>query len=179
MGQLEPRKAPLLAARAAIRVHALEPRFTLAIAGHGPQTDELEALQGDAVHVLGYRNDAARLLGAADLFVQPSEREGMSLALLEAMSYGLPVVAADGPGNPEALGDAGVLFQSGDEDALVEALTTLCARPQRRAALGEAARARALEQFSSSRFVSATLEVYREAMAQLTAPAPTDGASRA
>lgn len=179
VGQLEPRKAPLLAARAAARTHAQAPSFVLALAGDGPLAAELRALSGDAVNPLGYRADVDALLGAADVFVQPSEREGMSLALLEAMAGGLAIVAADGPGNPEAVGDAGVLFTSGDEDALAEALVGLVADPARRESLGTAARARAVEQFSVAGFLAATEAVYAEALGHLKAPVPSVGGSRA
>jgi glycosyltransferase involved in cell wall biosynthesis len=179
IGQLEARKAPLLAARAATRAHAQAPSFTLAVAGDGPQKVELDGLRGDAVSVLGYRTDVETLLGAADVFVQPSEREGMSLALLQAMASGLAVVAADGPGNPEAVGDTGVLFAAGDEDALVSALTALSADAGRRSSLGRAARARAAEQFSAARFLAATEAVYREALTAVTVPRLGAGGSRA
>ena len=94
-GQLEARKAPLLAAIAAKRVRSAGIPFVLAIAGAGPQTADLQALAGEAVSLLGYRSDLPKLLSAADVFVQTSEREGISFALLEAMGHGLAIVAAD------------------------------------------------------------------------------------
>jgi glycosyltransferase involved in cell wall biosynthesis len=163
-GRLEPNKAPLLAARAAARVHADGVPFVLAMAGAGPQAAELRALAGDAVKVLGHRSDLHQLLAAADVFVQTSEREGISFALLEAMSHGLAVVATDGPGNPEAVGDAAMLFAAGDEAALVSALTMLGSQPRLRASLGARARARTLEQFSAARFLAATEAVYVDSL---------------
>ena len=56
----------------------------------------------------------ARILAAADFFVLSSQREGFSYALLEAMSLGLPAVVSDAPGNPEAVGDAGIVVPFGD-----------------------------------------------------------------
>ncbi|HVW09931.1 MAG TPA: glycosyltransferase, partial [Bryobacteraceae bacterium] len=52
------------------------------------------------------------LLSNARLFVQPSELEGLSIGLIEAMSYGLPCVASNIPENIEAIGDAGLRFRS-------------------------------------------------------------------
>jgi glycosyltransferase involved in cell wall biosynthesis len=164
VGQLEARKAPALAASAAREVHAAGAPFVLAVAGEGPQADEVRSLGGEAVRCLGFRTDLARLFNAADLFVQPSEREGMSLALLEAMAYGVAVVAADGPGNPEAVGDAGVLFAAGNQAALVQALMNVTRDPARRMALGESARARALEEFGADRFIDETSAVYQECL---------------
>jgi glycosyltransferase involved in cell wall biosynthesis len=164
VGQLEARKAPLLAARAAVRVRASGVAFVLAVVGEGPLAGELQALQGDAVRLLGPRRDARRLMAAADLFLQPSEREGMSFALIEAMASGLAVVAAEASSNPEALGGTGSLFRAGDEDSLLEALVSLCRDPTLRLGLGERARERALEQFSPNHFLAASQAVYQSAL---------------
>jgi glycosyltransferase involved in cell wall biosynthesis len=95
----------------------------------------------------------------------------MSLALLEAMSHGLAVVAADGPGNPEAVGDAGVLVPARDERALVDALRRVVEDAGLRASLSGRAAARASERFSAEQFLTATAAVYRQAIA-LTSPDP-------
>ncbi len=179
VGQLEPRKAPLPAARAATRARAAGAPFVLALAGDGPQAPSLRGLAGDAVKPLGFRSDLERLLAGADVFVAPSEREGMSLALLAAMAHGLAVVASDGPGNPEAVGDSALLFPTGDESALAAALTRLCADPERRRSLGASARARALDTFGAERFVAATEAVYLTALEPLTAPARAGGGRHA
>ncbi len=161
-GQLESRKAPLLAVAAARRLHERGVPFVLALAGDGPDAPALRALAGPAVRPLGYRADLPGLMGACDVFVQPSEREGLSFALLEAMASGLAIVAADGPGNPEAVGEAGVLFPAGDEESLVDALARLCADAQLRADLGQAARQRASTEFAAERFVVESQALYRE-----------------
>ncbi len=136
LGQLELRKEPLLAVRAARGV----PGAVVLVAGAGPQHDELAAA---GARVLGFRDDPERLLAAADVFVMPSRHEGLSFAVLEAMAGGLPCVVSDGPGNPEAVGDAGVVVPSGDEAALRAALVRLAADPAERERLGRAARERA------------------------------------
>lgn len=174
-GQLEPRKAPLLAARAATRARATGAPFVLVIAGEGPQAAQVRALAGDAVRPVGFRSDLERVLAAADVFLAPSEREGMSLALLAAMSHGLAVIASDGPGNPEAVGDSALLFATGDETALALALTRLAADPALRRSLGESARSRALETFGADRFLAATGAVYRTALEPVMEPARAGG----
>jgi glycosyltransferase involved in cell wall biosynthesis len=120
------------------------------VAGDGPLADRV---RGEGVRALGFREDTARLLAASDLFVLPSAREGLSLALLEAMGHGLPCVVSDDPGNREAVGDAGVVHPVGDAPALAEALAALAADPDKRARLGAAARARVQERFTLERFL--------------------------
>jgi glycosyltransferase involved in cell wall biosynthesis len=95
------------------------------------------------VHFLGFRDDVAALMRAADLFVLPSRRDSCPLVLLEALASGLPVVTA------RTVGTAGlvepesgfVLDRPDDTEALAEALRALVADAERRRAMGRAARA--------------------------------------
>jgi glycosyltransferase involved in cell wall biosynthesis len=164
VGQLEERKAPLVATRAAEKVSTAGVPFVLALAGDGPLRTTLESERRDGVRLLGHRDDVSQLLRAAEVFVQPSEREGMSLALLEAMASELAVVAADGPGNVEALGTSGLTFPAGDESALAEELIRLSQEPELRRSLGRQAGERALDRFGSARFVAETRAVYELAL---------------
>ena len=66
------------------------------------------------------------LFSNAAMYVQPSEIEGLSIALLEAMSYGLPCLVSDIPENREAIGDCGLTFKSGDVIDLNEKLRCQC-----------------------------------------------------
>lgn len=86
--------------------------------------------------------DAA--LSASDLFVMPSLSEGMPIALLEAMAFGLPIVATGVGGVPELLSDGvdAVLVEPGDASGLAGAVSGLAGEPERRLALGRAAAAR-------------------------------------
>ena len=70
----------------------------------------------DAVHFLGQRRDVPDLLNAMDVFVLPSYSEGVSLALLEAMAAGRPVIATAVGGLPEVVtdGDTGLLIPPRD-----------------------------------------------------------------
>jgi glycosyltransferase involved in cell wall biosynthesis len=157
VGQLEPRKEPLLAIDAAERTG---PPFVLALAGDGPDSAAVAARSGPAVRPLGFRTDLPDIFAAADVYVAPSRREGVSYALLEAMGAGLPTIVADGPGSPEVVGDAGLVVPAGDVDALAAALRTLATDPARRAALGDAARRRVADAFSLDRFLAATARAY-------------------
>ena len=160
LGQLEPRKDPLTAARAAIHAHARNARIALLIAGDGPQAAELDMLSGPAVRLLGQRRDVSALLAAADVFVMPSHREGMSFAVLEALAHGVASVVADGSGNPEAVGDAGLVFAAGDDEQLATLLLRLAGDPAERAALGAAGRARMEDELTTQRFLDGMRAVY-------------------
>ena len=159
-GELESRKEPLLAAAGATRVRSAGIPFQLMIAGAGPLASELKTVSGDAIQLLGFRTDLPELMSAADVFVQTSSREGMSLAVLEAMSHGLPVVASDVPANAEAVGDAGILFSAGDADALTDAIVQMASSRDLRFHLSKLARARASQCFGVDRFVAETAMVY-------------------
>ena len=94
------------------------------------------------VHFLGQRRDIPDLLSALDIFVLPSHSEGVSLALLEAMAAGLPVIATAVGGLPEVVtdGENGLLIPPKDPEALAQALARLLADPALAKKLGENAR---------------------------------------
>jgi glycosyltransferase involved in cell wall biosynthesis len=165
LGGLDPRKDPLTAVRAAADVRRRGLPLVLLVAGDGPLRGEIETHAGEAVRVLGFRRDTAQLLAAADLFVMPSAREGASLALLEAMGHGLPAVVSDGAGNPEAVGDTGIVVSFGEEWAFASALAALAADPAERRRRGAAARERVESQFDAASFVHAIERVYVDVVA--------------
>ncbi len=138
------------------------PHVMALIIGDGPLLADLTAsaqAQGcSRVRFCGYRQDAVSLLPAFDIFVQPSLREGIALAVIEAMAAGLPVVATSVGGNPEALGggEAGILIPARDVDALKTAVATLADDSTRRRRFGEAGRARVTRLFS----IAATTQAY-------------------
>lgn len=95
---------------------------------------------------LGWRDDVAGILSAADIFLLASAfSEGLSLALGEAMLCGLPSVVTDVGGNGRLVGDSGIVVQPGNKTAIREAIVTLARDPERRLALGTLARLRAAE----------------------------------
>jgi glycosyltransferase involved in cell wall biosynthesis len=116
------------------------------VPGAAAYRQELEALAGGDTRILFPGFVEGRLLeelfGHALLYVQPSEVEGLSIALLEAMSYGLPCVTSDIPENREATNDLGMTFRSGDVDDLACVLRTALAVASR----SDGAEARALMQ---------------------------------
>ena len=129
VGRLIDQKAhtQLLAAMPAILRRV--PRAVLLIAGGGPLAAELRARAsalslGDRVRILGRRNDVPTLLAIAELFAFPSLYEGLSVALVEALSTGLPAVVSDIPQNREvADGLPSVRFVArGDVELLASAI---------------------------------------------------------
>jgi glycosyltransferase involved in cell wall biosynthesis len=172
-GQLEERKRPLVAAQA---VAALRAPAVLLVAGEGPLRPRLERFPDETVRVLGFRDDVAALLAASDVFVMPSEREGLSLAVLEAMGRGTAVVVSDGAGNPEAVGDAGVVVPVGDVDALAQALRRMAADADVRSRLGAAGRARVREHYTAERWLADMEEVFEEAIGTGPVRAPGQAA---
>lgn len=146
----------------AVLISALRPSdngaVELSVVGDGPLRSELEqAAAGLPVTFLGQLGRPALMRAYAehDVVVVPSvlaasgDQDGLPVALLEAMGSGCAIVASDLPGLNEAVEDgvSGALVPSGDADALRAALEGLVADPERRAAMGEAARRRA-EDFS-------------------------------
>jgi glycosyltransferase involved in cell wall biosynthesis len=165
LGRLEDRKEPLVAVEAARRARERGAPVVLLVAGEGPLAGEVAARSGAAVRPLGHRGDPEGLLAAADVLLLPSAREGLAMAALEAMAHGLAVIVSDGPGNPEAVGDAGVVAPVGDVEAWTEALLRLAAGADERARLGVAARARVAQEFSVERFLDGVANAYDAALA--------------
>jgi glycosyltransferase involved in cell wall biosynthesis len=109
-------------------------------------------LAGQA-HFLGQRRDVPDLLKAMDIFVLPSYSEGVSLALLEAMAAGRPVIATRVGGTPEVVTDGvtGLLIPPRDAAALAGALERLLSDPSMAKQLGENARRHVREHYSLDR----------------------------
>jgi glycosyltransferase involved in cell wall biosynthesis len=132
-----------------VRALGSVPNATLLIAGEGPLRASLEALAaaaGARVRILGHipPDDVLALYGAVDVFVMPSRAEGRSLALLDAVAAGLPVVLSDIGQNVEVMGDAARYCPTDDVACWTTALKELCADAEARAALRDRCAARDL-----------------------------------
>jgi glycosyltransferase involved in cell wall biosynthesis len=125
----------------------------LVLAGASSYCDDysrqLRAHASDQIKILDWVSGETleELLTNAMLFVLPSDMEGMSLALLDAMGAGLCVVASDVPENREVVTDAGYTFRRGDAADLADRLRFLIANPAVREAAGRAAKARVREHY--------------------------------
>ena len=154
-------------------IAARRPGARLWLVGEGPdraalgrQIDRLH-LVGQAV-LVGAVDDVSDLLAAADLFVLPGPQAGSSVALLEAMAAGLPIVAADVSGNRDLIDHQrhGLLVPAEDAAALSAAIDRLLDTPELAARLGAAARERAAEQFSLANMVDRHVTLLERLMHQ-------------
>ncbi len=170
-GRLSPVKNHETLLHAFQKVLQFIPSSVLIIAGDGELKENLvtlaEKLNIDGhVHFLGFRRDIPDILKSFDVFILPSLREGLPLALLEAMASGLPVVASDVGGIPEVVGDGdfALLVDPHSPEGLAEAMVRMAQRPaEELRELGTKARRRALNDFSAERMIRDYEQVYTEA----------------
>ncbi|MBM0741366.1 glycosyltransferase family 4 protein [Phormidium sp. CLA17] len=120
----------------------------------------------ERVHFIGYRRDIPKLMQAVDLFVFPSRYEACSLALLEAMASGLPVITAQTTGGSEIVtSDCGVVLSNPDDvQSLTEALNQLMDDPENLYQMGQAAR-KVAEQYSWQQQAKAYVDRFEDMVA--------------
>ena len=166
IGRLVYQKAHNVLVDAMRLVLAEAPEVTLYIAGEGPLRKPLEeqirqADLLDHVHLLGNRTDIPELLRLTDIFVLPSRWEGLPMALLEAMDAGLPVVATDVEGVEEVIEKEinGLLVPPEDTGALADALLRLIRDKSLRERMGELARQRVEEHYTTDGMCQKYLEM--------------------
>lgn len=149
------------------------PALVLLLVGSGEEQQNVTKLAADLgvedrVRFLGQRSDIAAIMGIADLFVLPSRFEGLPIAVLEAMSLGVPVVATRVGGTVEALGEDHAFFAEPGVPASL-ACTIIEALKDRRhlAAIGETGRERFQKHFSAHRMAAETGAVYEQVLRPL------------
>jgi len=137
--------------------------------GRGPLENRLrQQVQAlgleERVRFAGFRNDIPRILAGLDVVVHPALREGLGVALLEAMAARRPIVATRVGGIPEAVrhGENGLLVPPADSAALGEALITLLTEAELRERLGQRGRDIVEREFSVDQMVEGNLRVYEE-----------------
>jgi|SRR3989338_1452003 len=113
---------------------------------------------------LGLRGDVAEILSILDIYLLPSRSEGTSIALLEAMASGRPIIASDVGGNPKLIKDGvnGFLVPPGNWQTLAEKVIFLLEDKCMARKLGEMAKKSVLENFSISRMVSDYMRIYED-----------------
>ncbi len=171
--RLVERKGHETVLRALPAVLEAQPETVWLIAGEGPMAEPLQELAGelgvaDAVRFVGRVPDErlAELYAVADLYVMPSRPvrgmlpEGLGLVYLEAAAAGTPSVATNFGGIPDAIVDdeTGVLVEPNDVEALAAAINELLGDPDRRLAMGEAARERVRAEFTWTRVAERFLD---------------------
>lgn len=144
------------------------PDLRYLIVGDGPDRESLGQLAtslgiGDRVQFPGYMNPVEPWLAAMDLFLFPSHKEAMGIALLEAMQQGLPVVAARVGGIPEVVSpESGLLVGAGSPEQLAQEGRRLLQNCGLRRSMGEAGRERVAELFTDEAMERATRAVYHQ-----------------
>jgi len=143
----------------------------LVIVGEGRMKEKLVKLAGElkivnSVFFIPEVEDTRDVLSAMDLFVMPSLKEGLGLALMEAMAAGLAVVASDIGGIKTLIkdGESGLLVEPADVRGLSVAITELLLNPAKAESLGRKARVFISENFSEEKMVSETEKAYSECL---------------
>lgn len=170
LGRVVPEKDPLLFLDAMALVAERIPALRVLVIGDGPRraaAEERARARGLAERTIftGVRDDVPELLAGLDVLGSSSTREGFSIAILEAMAAGVPVVATRVGGNPELIesGVSGYLVDSGDARGLADRVADLLEDPALALRTSDAARARVAALFSLDRMVKAYEALYEEA----------------
>ena len=157
VGRLVPEKSLPTLLKALHQAVKICSNLHLLLVGSGPDESTLKHLVDELkiseyVTFAGNQSDVKPYLSASDIFVLPSESEGMSNALMEGMAAGLPCIATPVGASPEMLdnGKYGMLAPVGDVDAWANALVELARDPIRRMELGKAAHQRIKSEYDFS-----------------------------
>jgi glycosyltransferase involved in cell wall biosynthesis len=189
VARLSAEKGVDLFLRAAAQVAGIISYAKFVVVGDGPDRNKLEALIDHLrlrpfVSMLGRQNDMPAQYASFDLLVSSSRKEGLSIAILEAMASGLPLVAtAVGDVlNVVRDGETGILLPTGDPGALASAIVDLLRDREKRRRLGSVARQLVESQYSAERMSNDYLDIYKDAINVLwnkTARRLPDGMDRA
>jgi glycosyltransferase involved in cell wall biosynthesis len=178
--RLVAKKGLRTAVRAFARFRADNPLAKLVIAGEGPLREELEDLGvelgvRDAVEFRGFLSqaDLAKLYAESHVFLHPSEmtsdknQEGVPNSMLEAMATGLPILATNHGGIPEAVTHErhGLLVPESDVGALYGAMSQLTADPEMCYLWGQAASKQVRDEFEQRKAIEKLEDIYDEALA--------------
>jgi glycosyltransferase involved in cell wall biosynthesis len=149
------------------------PRMKVLFAGRDSLGGRMQAAAmqrgvADSVVFLNYQENVGEVYSILDVFLLPSHWEGCPSSVLEAMAYGLPIVATDVGGIPEIIehGKTGLLIPPRQPEAIVEALSYLFAHPDVRKELGAAGRKVLEEKFSLQRMTEAISRCYLDLLSR-------------
>lgn len=160
VGRLAPEKELASLLRAFVAVAASRPRSVLVLVGDGPCREELRSIAQNPslegrIRFTGAVPSSAvhEWVQIADVFTLVSSLEGLPVSLIEAMATELPVVVSDIPANRQLVdpGIEGIVIETRNEAAIGSALVTLLNDKEMRKRMGEAARARIGDRFSTAR----------------------------
>jgi len=154
-GRLSPEKGHDRLLRAVAEVNAKNYPFKLSIAGDGPLLHELEKQTcklniAEHVQFVGFKNDLNTFFDDIDIFILPSYYEGFGYVVIEAMHYGIPVIAFNIGTTTEIIDDGinGFILENGDIFGMAEKIIYLAEHPEIRKKFGDKAREKVTNQFS-------------------------------
>jgi glycosyltransferase involved in cell wall biosynthesis len=161
----------LLQAAALVREHNVKLRFVIAGQGKGPLYDDLLKLKdelalGDMVYFIGFISDPADFLSNLDLFLLSSTSEGFSIATIQAMAAGLPVIATRSGGPQEIIthGVNGWLVDSGNPKLIAKAVESLSADRELSQRIENTGQKHAIDTFDAKNMISAYEKIYNICM---------------
>jgi glycosyltransferase involved in cell wall biosynthesis len=141
--------------------------FCLVIVGDGPERESLNSLVEDLglqkqIYFCGFRDDTTNVYQSLDLFVLPSLNEGIPLAMLEAMSQGVPVIATRVGGVPEVIQDGvnGLLVPPVDPRALAEAMVESLSKTDEAAKRACEANRKIYDEYSVDKWMEKIQNIY-------------------
>lgn len=169
LGRLTEQKAHINIIRAAQILKNHGQKFIILIIGDGSLREELEhqiqerGVEAE-VRILGFREDAKKLLQLADVFLLPSLDEGMPMALLEAMASRVPVIATGVGDVPEIIeaGKCGVEIIINDVGAIVEGIERLIKKGSDKLIMINNGYAKVVTHYSSGKMLSQYCKIYKE-----------------
>lgn len=171
VGRLHPVKDPLTFVRCIPKVLGRNRTARFVMIGQGEMTNAVmreasRAGVNGSFKLIDHvdRSELVEWYQAADFFVSTAPREMFGIAVLEAMSTGLPVIAAASGAPLEVLGDSGTFFGAGDYQDLADKLCALIEAPNTSHEKGEAAREKVLRYFRWELVAERYASVYREAL---------------
>jgi glycosyltransferase involved in cell wall biosynthesis len=159
-------------------VSELDGNWRLRIVGSGPLAEDLQALTAElgiahCVEFISWLASSEMPAQYAEIdclvlpsLTRPNWKEQFGRVLVEAMACGLPVIGSDSGAIPGVIGKGGLIFPEGDVLALRKHIHDLQNKADLREILGVEGRRRVLEHFSHERIAQATVEVYKEMMAE-------------
>lgn len=152
----------------------MDENVILLVIGEGSERENLEQLARQYtitpnVRFLGHRPDVKTLFPLFELFMLASDFEGQSNSIMEAMSYGIPVVASDIQPNRELVihGQTGFLSPVGDSTGFAQYAERILADPQRATEMASASQKRMQEEFNVDKMVNGYAALYRDLMKSL------------
>ena len=174
VGNLYPIKGQKYLLRAFAEICKISPRVVLVFVGRGGEEEELRKLEGvlniprGRVLFAGFRNDIENVMNAFDLYVQPSLSEGHPLAVLEAMSLGIPVIASAVGGIPEIIKNEqfGTLVNPGAINELQDSIVNFLNNPESSKKKALAGQLFVREGFSIEQMVERYINCYHNALSQ-------------